>query len=129
MTDLTELYRNKYHYNCINVSLEASHVYKSIKRLYNTDAPSLSELLYGNAMRCANNYDFCILPSKLTHLDKRRNAVRVSDYVFDRISHIAKTAGISKGVVMTYIIILAKNTRLPGEILQSINSLESQIRR
>ena len=129
MIDLTTLYRNKYHYNCINVSIEASLVYKSIRRLYNIDPQSLSEILYGNAMRCATDYDFCTLPSKLTYPDKRRNVVRVSDYVFARISHIAQTAEISKGVVMTYIIILAKNTRLPGEIMQSINSLESQIRR
>ncbi len=129
MTDLTELYRKKYHYNCINVSPEASHIYKSIRRLYNTDSQSLSEILYGNAMRCATVYDFITLPTKLALPDKRRNAVNVSDYVFARISSIAKTAEISKGVVTTYIIILAKNTRLPGEILQAINSLESQIRR
>lgn len=129
MTDLTALYRKKYHYNCINVSLEAAHVYKSIKRLYNTDQQSLSEILYGNAMRCSTSYDFCKLPAQLTHPSKRRISVRVSDYVFARISHIAKTAEISKGVVMTYIIILAKNTRLPGDIMQAINSLESQIRR
>lgn len=129
MTDLTTLYRKKYHYNCINVSLEAAHVYKSIKRLYNTDPQSLSEILYGNAMRCSTGYDFCKLPAQLTLPGKRRISVRVSDYVFARISHIAKTAEISKGVVMTYIIILAKNTQLPGEIMQAINSLESQIRR
>lgn len=129
MTDLTTLYRKKYHYNCINISLEAAHVYKSIKRLYNTDPQSLSEILYGNAMRCSTGYDFSKLPAQLTHPCKRRISVRVSDYVFARISHIAKTAEISKGVVMTYIIILAKNTQLPGEIMQAINSLESQIRR
>lgn len=129
MTDLTALYRNKYHYNCINVSPEAADAYKLIKREYRVSPRDLSEKLIINAMNVTPVSDLHKLPAIIQDLSKRRLAVRVSDTVFEIITRTSTNYGISKGVLMTHIIYSARFLPLTPVTLAKITSLESQLRR
>ena len=129
MPDLTTLYRNKYHYNCINVTPEAADAYKLIKREYRLTPTDLSEKLIINAMNVTPASDLEKLPAIIQDLSKRRLAVRVSDRVFEFITRTSANYGISKGVLMTHIIYTARFLPLTPATLVKITSLESQIRR
>lgn len=129
MLDLTTLYRNKYHYNCINVTPEAADAYKLIKREYRLTHTDLSEKLIINAMNVTPASDLEKLPAIIQDLSKRRLAVRVSDRVFEFITRTSANYGISKGVLMTHIIYAARFLPLTPATLVKITSLESQIRR
>lgn len=129
MPDLTTLFRNKYHYNCIQVSPEAADAYKLIKREYRVSPTDLSEKLIINAMNVTAVSDLHNLPAIIQDLSKRRLAVRVSDTVFEFITRTSANYGISKGVLMTHIIYSARFLPLTPATLVKITSLESQIRR
>lgn len=129
MPDLTTLFRNKYHYNCIQVSPEAADAYKLIKREYRVSPTDLSEKLIINAMNVTAASDLHNLPAIIQDLSKRRLAVRVSDTVFEFITRTSANYGISKGVLMTHIIYSARFLPLTPATLVKITSLESQIRR
>lgn len=129
MPDLTTLFRNKYHYNCIQVSPEAAEAYKLIKREYRVSPTDLSEKLIINAMNVTAASDLHNLPAIIQDLSKRRLAVRVSDTVFEFITRTSANYGISKGVLMTHIIYSARFLPLTPATLVKITSLESQIRR
>lgn len=129
MTDLTTLFRNKYHYNCIQVSTEAADAYKLIKRECRISPMDLSEKLIINAMNVTPASDLHNLPAIIQDLSKRRLSVRVSDTVFEFITRTSANYGISKGVLMTHIIYSARFIPLTPATLAKINSLESQLRR
>lgn len=129
MTDLTTLYRKKYHYNCIHVTPEAAEAYKLIKREYRISPTELSEKLIRNAMHFTPAKDLNNLPAILQDLSKRRLAVRVSDIAFEFITLTSANYGISKGVLMTYIIYSARFLPLTPVTQSAINTLESQLRR
>lgn len=129
MLDLTALYRNKYHYNCINVSHEAADAYKLIKQEYRVSPTDLSEKLLINAMHVTPAKDLKNLPTILQGHSKRRLAVRVSDTVFEFIARTSTNYGISKGVLMTHIIYSARFLPLTPATLDRITTLESQLRR
>lgn len=129
MIDLTTLYRNKYHYKCIQVSPEAAYAYKLIKREYRISPMDLSEKLIINAMNVTPASDLHNLPAKIQDLSKRRLSVRVSGAVFEFITHTSANYGISKGVLMTHIIYSARFLPLTPATLAEINSLEFQLRR
>lgn len=129
MTDLTTLYRNKYRYNCIQVSPEAADAYKLIKREYRVSPYELSEKLIINAMHVTHAKDLNNLPTIIQDLSKRRISVRVSDIVFEFITRTSANYGISKGVLMTHIIYSARFLPLTDATLAKITSLESQLRR